>query len=230
MNETDSTRNLSRDSREVSTDFKTGGTRCTARSTRTGEPCKRPAMLGGNVCRSHGGAAPQVRAKAKRRLEQASDALVQRLLQFAIDGGVDDNVALRAIRDALDRAGLMAKTEVAVEVKAPWEELLGDVMQITKAQHEAMKRGEPYTPAPPRELPPGEIVDAELVPDADHTAVPPDSTGPTPEGDDRAASRVPDFAEPSGPPSRELVPLEDAMADVNRANRAAKVGRVRRAR
>jgi hypothetical protein len=30
--------------------------------------------------------------------------LLQRLLQFAHDGGVADNVALQAIRDAVDRA------------------------------------------------------------------------------------------------------------------------------
>jgi hypothetical protein len=42
---------------------------------RPGEPCKRPAMLGGNVCYGHGGNAPHVKAKAQRRLQQASDAL-----------------------------------------------------------------------------------------------------------------------------------------------------------
>lgn len=43
--------------------------RCTATS-RSGERCKRWAIKGGRVCRSHGGAAPQVRAAAERRLEQ----------------------------------------------------------------------------------------------------------------------------------------------------------------
>lgn len=212
MNETDNSRDLStapKDRRELTIEFATGGTRCTARSTRTGEPCKRPAMLGGNVCYHHGGAAPQVRAKAKRRLEQASDALVQRLLQFAMDGGVDDNVALRAIRDALDRAGLMAKTEIAVEVKAPWEELLGDVAQITKAQHEAMKRGEyqPATLPDPAALPPAredraDVVDAEVVEDT------PERTG------ERAAGTTPpEWAEPA--PARRthgLTTEEQAMA------------------
>jgi hypothetical protein len=207
--------------------------RCTARK-RNGEPCRAMAARGASVCRVHGGSAPQVKAAALRRLDQAADVLVQRLLQFALDGNVDDNVALRAIRDALDRAGLAAKTEVAVEVaQAPWEELMGDVMQISKAQHEAMMRGEPLPPALQREpshaaLPPGVIVDAELVPDA-HVS-PPDSTGATPDADERAASRPPPFAEPTRPPSRALAPLEDVMADVNRANRAARVVQVRRIR
>lgn len=165
MNETDSTRNLSRDRREVSTDFKTGEGRCTARSTRTGEPCKRPSMLGGNVCYHHGGNAPQVKAKAQRRLQQAADALVQRLLGMALDGDAPDHVALAAIRDALDRAGLGAKQAVEVSVEpAPWEQLLGDVAHLTKRQHEALKRGELLPPPP--ELPPAEVVEAEFVDDA----------------------------------------------------------------
>jgi len=73
------------------------------------------SSLGGNVCRAHGGAAPQTRAKAQRRLQQAADALVQRLLSFALDGKVADPVALQAIRDALDRAGLSPKTGIEVE-------------------------------------------------------------------------------------------------------------------
>lgn len=43
--------------------------RCCARTT-AGAPCKCYAMQGGRVCRVHGGAAPQVREAAKRRLLQ----------------------------------------------------------------------------------------------------------------------------------------------------------------
>lgn len=42
--------------------------RCRAHSSRTGEPCRRQAIRGATVCRTHGGAAPQVQAKAKERL------------------------------------------------------------------------------------------------------------------------------------------------------------------
>ena len=50
---------------------------------------------------------------------------------------------LAAVKDALDRGGLKPSTQVEVSAKPPepWEELLGDVAHITKAQHEAMKRG-----------------------------------------------------------------------------------------
>jgi hypothetical protein len=68
--------------------------RCTARSKSTGQQSQRPAILGGNVCYHHGGNAPQTKAKARRRLEQAADALVARLLSFALDGDTSDNVAL----------------------------------------------------------------------------------------------------------------------------------------
>ena len=44
--------------------------RCRARRT-DGQPCGCWAIRGGFVCRVHGGAAPQVRAKAKVRLESA---------------------------------------------------------------------------------------------------------------------------------------------------------------
>ena len=71
------------DRADLLTDLQAGEVQCTARSKRTGERCGRlPSMLGGNVCRSHGGAAPQTRAKAQRRLQQAADVLVQRLSGF----------------------------------------------------------------------------------------------------------------------------------------------------
>lgn len=40
----------------------------------TRRPCQLPPMRGGRVCRSHGGAAPQVRAAAARRLAEAEAA------------------------------------------------------------------------------------------------------------------------------------------------------------
>jgi hypothetical protein len=45
-----------------------------------------PPIRSRGVCRLHGGEAPQVKAAVKRRLDQAADALVARLLGFALDG------------------------------------------------------------------------------------------------------------------------------------------------
>ena len=156
-------------------------------------------MLGSNVCRAHGGAAPQTRAKAKRRLEQAADALVQRLLQFALDGRVDDNVALHAIRDALDRAGLGAKTEVALAVK-PWEDIMNDVAGVATITREESRarRGLPDdAPAPAEPL---DIVDAEVVDDAEPPAYPPDATVDGPKAPDHPDLLGGTPAPPSRPP------------------------------
>lgn len=48
----------------------TDNTRCTARSSRTGEQCGAWAVRGATVCVAHGGGSPQVRAAAQRRLAE----------------------------------------------------------------------------------------------------------------------------------------------------------------
>lgn len=154
--------------------------RCTARK-QNGEPCRAKAARGANVCRVHGGSAPQVKAAAKRRLDQAAEVLVQRLLAFALDGDTSENVALHAIIAALDRAGLSVKQALELSASAepkPYEEMLmgiTGIAHITRGESRA-RRGlpapeTPELPAPPaaRELP--EVVDAELVPAP--TTVPP---------------------------------------------------------
>ena len=52
---------------------------CTAKSSRTGERCRKARMLGTSVCGSHGGRAPAVRAAASRRLAigQVKDLLAE---------------------------------------------------------------------------------------------------------------------------------------------------------
>lgn len=75
---------------------------CKAKKS-NGEPCKARAILGGSVCRVHGGSAPQVRAAALARIQ----ALVHPALdtmQKALTCE-HDAVAVAAARDLLDRAG-----------------------------------------------------------------------------------------------------------------------------
>jgi hypothetical protein len=95
--------------------------------------------------------------------------LVQRLLGFALDGEAPDAVALTAIRDALDRAGLGAKTalELSVAEPKPWEEVLqglAGIATITREEFRA-QRGLPADTTPALESSSAmEVVDAELVP------------------------------------------------------------------
>jgi len=46
------------------------GSRCNG-TNRAGEPCKLPPIKGGTVCRMHGGASPQARAAAAKRVAEA---------------------------------------------------------------------------------------------------------------------------------------------------------------
>jgi hypothetical protein len=191
-------------------------------------------MLGGNVCRAHGGAAPQTRAKAQRRLQQAADVLVQRLLGLALDADTPDAIALQAIRDALDRAGLGAKQALELSAKplAPWEEMMGDFANISRERHEALerlaRRGEQLPAAFLSDLARPDIMDAEVVPVQEVHA-------DRPSGAVDAAKRTDAANVPTGksatstapvvPPPRTLT--QDEAADVMRRSRV-RTGQVRR--
>lgn len=49
---------------------------CGGRSSQTGRPCRRWSIRGGYVCPSHGGRAPQVKAKARERLAELAAAAI----------------------------------------------------------------------------------------------------------------------------------------------------------
>lgn len=55
---------------------------CTAKSSRTGKPCKKRAIKGHTVCGTHGGSAPQVKEKASQNVVKAEAMrLAQRMVE-----------------------------------------------------------------------------------------------------------------------------------------------------
>lgn len=87
--------------------------RCTARSSQTGEPCKRYAIAGGTVCPSHGGSAPAVKEAARRRLLEWVDPVAAELVRLALEAE-SESVRLAACRDLLDRVGVVDPKETEI--------------------------------------------------------------------------------------------------------------------
>jgi hypothetical protein len=77
--------------------------RCKAKANSTGKRCARSAIAGAVVCRVHGGAAPQVKAKALERIKALVDPAIDRLDATIRDK--DHPQSVLASRDILDRAG-----------------------------------------------------------------------------------------------------------------------------
>lgn len=86
------------------------GQKCSARTT-SGRPCSRWAIVGGTVCTSHGGAAPQVREAARKRILAFAPVALQVLQDIATDPDAAEASRVRAAIDLLDRAGLKVAEE-----------------------------------------------------------------------------------------------------------------------
>ena len=91
--------------------------RCIGTVHTTGQRCKKAAILGGTVCQTHGGGAPQVKAKAERTIRAQLDALQDppvRQLKTRVEDEERPALALRAAADILDRGGYKAPEKLDV--------------------------------------------------------------------------------------------------------------------
>ena len=77
--------------------------KCTAKSGRTGKPCKRWAIAGGTVCPTHGGSAPQVQLAAQARLMALQHPAIDTLQFLMEQRQTFPSTAYAAARDVLDR-------------------------------------------------------------------------------------------------------------------------------
>ncbi|WP_019972006.1 hypothetical protein [Mycobacterium sp. 141] len=102
--------------------------RCVATNSR-GERCRKFAIYGATVCRTHGGATKKVKEAARIRVENASNRLMGKLIEFAFDDTKPPDVQLKAIQNSLDRAGLKPPAEVVLsqgETK-PYEQVFDSI-------------------------------------------------------------------------------------------------------
>lgn len=161
-------------SRSTQLDRMQDPTRCTARR-KSGEPCRNHAIKGSNVCRMHGGAAPQVRRAAEVRLLMASDGAVAALVSILRDSKAEDAVKVRAATAILDRAGLGPKQEIDLSVRETQhyervlEGVLVDVDELDDDIEDAVvidyDLDEPEQPAPVRQRRPREPSILDIDPD-----------------------------------------------------------------
>src|SRR5207253_478542 len=79
-----------------------GVQKCSATAKSTGRACQRWAIAGGTVCIKHGGAAPQVKAAAEKRLDELRPAAI-RYLDWLINQKEYPSAGLGAAKDVLDR-------------------------------------------------------------------------------------------------------------------------------
>ena len=93
----------------------TGERQCTAKLSNGSRQCRNAAIRGGVVCRYHGGAAPQVQASARERLDALVDPAITGL-QTALDSE-DLGAVLKAARLVLDRAGFPPATKLEIETQ-----------------------------------------------------------------------------------------------------------------
>src|SRR4029079_17373764 len=157
--------------------------RCTAHR-KNGDRCKRAAIQGGRVCTQHGGSARPSKPRPANDSKTPPIRWPASCSRWPLDENVSDAVKLAAIRDALDRAGLSARTAVSVEIgRRPFEQIFDQIYSGSRAESRRW-RGMPddeliewHPPALAGSGDVAPVMDAELVePGADCTDTSPTST------------------------------------------------------
>ncbi|MCW2738884.1 hypothetical protein [Nocardioides sp.] len=153
--------------------------RCEGHYKQDGKQCRREAVPGANVCGQHGGLIPVVRDRAAARMGNAADDMVQRLLAWLDDPGVDARDKVKIAQDMLDRAGLNATGKLLVgigavdPVEALFRNILNDPNGLAPAQpiaHQPSPEVLAWNLEALDEDEPDDIVEAEVVEDSAPTA------------------------------------------------------------
>lgn len=107
--------------------------KCTA-TRRSGTRCTNWAILGGTVCRMHGGGAPQVKAKAAERLRALVDPAITVLQEILADTAHPQRLA--AAREVLERDGHIGANKLQVEATITTT-TAAEVLRARRAQRNA---------------------------------------------------------------------------------------------
>ncbi|MEV0153182.1 hypothetical protein AB0H57_05490 [Micromonospora sp. NPDC050686] len=118
--------------------------RCKANARTTGDQCANPPMMGQEVCRMHGGSAPQARKAAALRLLELADPAITALSEVVKDAPKDSD-RVRAATAILDRAGLGPSSKIEVETPK-WKDVFHTVIvdeDGNAAPHELNRYAQP---------------------------------------------------------------------------------------
>ncbi len=112
--------------------------RCTASLKRDGSQCRREAVPGANVCKSHGGLAPAVQAAAAARIQMSVDDAAKKLLAMVEDPQVEAREKIKILHDLLDRGGLAptSKHLVGIVTEDPIEKLFRELAMDPNATYD----------------------------------------------------------------------------------------------
>jgi hypothetical protein len=143
--------------------------RCIATTT-NGERCKKAAIRGATVCRSHGGATKQVQRKARELLDRMVEPALHTLREVMLDPASSDSDKLRSVQMLLDRTGFGPGLKVEHEVKQ-WEVTMRHMFSDSGARIDrrvpANMLAELEVHSTDPRVPGDDIEDAELVDDHD---------------------------------------------------------------